>query len=140
MNWKYYILHEWPEGEMQTWEDVFILPDVPSYSGDALWITIDCAVPAPDENSDDEWRERYKIEQRVLGGARYNILDEPNDLGSNMILSQHSFSINEFLNYVKIWIASRQLPVTDLISAPIEEFAGRCAHADLIISLQNSNG
>ncbi|MEE9412933.1 MAG: hypothetical protein V3V22_07760 [Methylococcales bacterium] len=137
MNWKYYIPHEWSEGEMNTWEDIFILSDDSSYTGDALSITIDCAVSEPDDRSDEEWCELYEKQQHALAGANYCIVSEPNNMGANMIVAQYSFSIDDILAFVKIWIAAQELPVTEILPVPIEQFTGRCSHADLIYSLQH---
>lgn len=41
---------------------------------------------------------------------------------SNMIINAKDFSKEEFLEYVKIFIREMDIPITDLIDAPVNEF------------------
>ena len=40
MDWKYYIMHEWPDGQRRLWGELFLLPDDPSYEGKAVWLIV----------------------------------------------------------------------------------------------------
>lgn len=55
MNWKYHILHSWPEPR-QYWEDIFLLPDTPAYTDEAIWLTID-ALGDVDHPESHNWSE-----------------------------------------------------------------------------------
>jgi len=94
-----------------------------------------CKKPADD--GDEDWVENHEKQQQVLGDKAYCIVSESYNEDTNMIVAQSSFTIDEFLDFVKIWIATQGFPVTDLVPVPIEQFSGRCSHADLVNELQN---
>ncbi len=131
MNWKYRLIHEWPEGERTIWAELFLLPDDPNYEGEALWVTIDCVGENHGEDERDiRW---YKKAQEKLGNLSYKIITEEDNMGdTNMIIAASDFSKDEFLQWVKTWIRSQGLPVDELIPASLDHFTGRNQHADFI--------
>jgi len=139
MNWRYYIPHDWPESGRTTWEDIFILPDDPSYSGEALWLTINCLGEPPGENSGvepSEWAEAAAM----LGDAPYRVSDEADGPGIDMIVRGVDFSEGEFLEWVKEWLRVKGIAVSELVPAPLEDFAGRLSQADFILRLIDDGG
>jgi hypothetical protein len=141
MKWRYYIHHEWPDGERRKWAELFILPDDSSYDGEALWVTIDCVGEAPGDDSDEDTIKRYQKAQKKLGDSSYCIITEADDMGdTNMIVAASNFSKDEFLEWVKVWIKAQGLPVSELISAPLEQFIGRHQHADFLHALIKKYG
>ena len=141
MNWIYYIHHEWPEGERMRWAELFILPDDPSYDGQALWVTIDCVGETPSDNSDTDLVEWYQKAQEKLGDSAFRLIDESDDMGdTNMVVATSDFSKDEFLNWVKTWTKATGLPIANLTPAPLDEFTGRHEHADFLRTLQKMYG
>lgn len=40
--WKYYIPHEWSDPtRRKTWEDIYLMPDEPSYNGLSIWLEVE---------------------------------------------------------------------------------------------------
>jgi hypothetical protein len=115
MIWRYYIPHLW-EQERQAWEDVYLLPDNKEYDADAIWLTID-AVGFYDE------QQRLEAEQK-LGGRAYHID------GTDMIVQAEDFTKPELLEWVSLWLAQHDLPVTALVESEYEAFQGRVPDLD----------
>ncbi|MCL4295599.1 MAG: hypothetical protein KJ077_07720 [Anaerolineae bacterium] len=112
MIWKYRIPHIW-EADRTVWEDVYLLPDHPGYTAQALWLTIDAL-------GFYEGSERDEAESR-LGDQSYVIE------GTNMLVWAEDFSKPELLKWVGIWLEANGLPVTALEEGTAQEFRGRTA-------------
>jgi hypothetical protein len=112
MIWKYYIPHIW-EADRTVWEDVYLLPDHPSYTDQALWLTIDAL-------GYYEGSERDEAESR-LGHQSYLIDD------TDMLVCTEDFSKLELLNWVGIWLEEKGLLFTTLEEGTAKEFRGRTA-------------
>ena len=54
---------------------------------------------------------------------------------SSMVVPTRDFTRAEFLEWVKVWLREQGLPVTDLVSAPLEELSETHPHADLLKTL-----
>ena len=71
MNWKYYCPRTWDEPR-QVWEDVYLLPDDPSYKGEAIHLTVDAFGDAQNP------AHQHLQEQQLLQLIQPN---QPNPLG-----------------------------------------------------------
>ncbi len=131
MRWKYLIPHTW-KFPRETWADVLLLPDDPEYKGDALMLTIDALGDLSKPSIDEEEEEFRKDALEKLGSKDYWV-----GVG-RMIVRVKDFNKEEFLNFVKIWFDENGLDVSELIETTIEDFKGKHAMADLIITLQKS--
>ncbi len=69
MKWKYYFPHVW-EKECEPWEDVYLLPDVDGYEGEAIWLTV-TAIPL--EDTVEPLEEEYVEVRKKLLSAPYII-------------------------------------------------------------------
>jgi hypothetical protein len=135
MDWKYYIMHEWPDGQRRLWGELFLLPDDPSYDGHAVWLTFECVGDTPRLNDEDgkQWHEEAV---RKLAGCSHYVVHEDDDLGdSDLIVASADFTRDEFMNWVEVWIKAQGLSLDRLISAPLDDFTGRSDHADLLKEL-----
>ena len=112
MNWKYFIHHTWPE-ERTEWAEAFVRPDDPAYTGDSLWVTIDC---------------------RDLGREPFRVVDRQDD-DADLLVNARDFTRAEFLEWMKVWLRAKGFTVTDLVPAALEEFVGTHAHADFLFRL-----
>jgi hypothetical protein len=119
MIWRYYTPHLWEEGR-QVWEDVYLLPDDPAYTEDAIWLTIDSLGFYQDE-------ARREAEAK-LGGASYRIE------GTDMIVATEDFSQSQLLEWVRIWIEHHNMPVTELMVGEYEAFRGRVPELDTALA------
>lgn len=135
MDWKYYIMHEWPDGERFTWGEAFLLPDDPTYDGAAVWLTFRCIGDSSlfDDEDGKQWHEKAL---RKLAGRSHYVVGEDDDLGdSDLIVAPADFSHDEFMNWVEVWIKAQGLSFDRLIPAPLDDFTGRSDHADLLKEL-----
>jgi hypothetical protein len=139
MNWKYYIMHSFKDDWRMKWAELYIIPDDPSYNGEALWVTIDCIGESPRHKGEDEVKF-HKEAKKLLGDADYRVCEEDEMGDSDMLINAEDFSKDEFLEYVKIWIKKNGFQITDLISAPVEDFSGRGDNADAINEIIKNYG
>ena len=123
MNWKYYIPHAWEE-DRQTWEDFYLLPCDPDYSGESIWLTID-ALGDGSEGRPIEG-EYFEIISKKMEGKDYVIN------GTDMTVRGIDFSKNEFLKWVRTWLEDNGFEVAELLEAPLEDFEGTNQHASIV--------
>jgi hypothetical protein len=127
VTWKYCLHHTWPDGP-RGWAEAFVRPDDPS-SAESLWVTIDC-VGAVEEES-----QRSQRLHAWLGDRPYRVAEDGEAGDSDVIVNAAEFTQAEFLEWVKVWLRAKGFDVTDLVAAPLEEFAGTHSHADLLVQL-----
>jgi hypothetical protein len=126
MRWKYFIPHVWNRTR-QAWEDIYLLPADELYKGQALWLTVDALGDRTNvEHGTD--REEFQVEALKKLGDRPYLID-----GADMIVRSADFSMDELLDWVRIWLRENRLTVTDLVEASVEEFSGKAFHADLML-------
>jgi hypothetical protein len=128
MNWKYHIPHVW-DSQRAVWEDVWLLPEGPSYDGGSIWLTVDALGDASDPTHGSQRAEFQKEALKKLGHKDYWI-----EVGE-MIVRAKDFSKEELLDWVKIWLIETGFEVTALVEAPPEDFAETNDHARVIMSL-----
>src|SRR5690349_987394 len=64
MKWKYHIPHKWESAEIRhVWEDVWLMPADPEYSGKSLWITVDAL---GDADNPEHGSERAAFQVKAL--------------------------------------------------------------------------
>ena len=64
MKWKYQIPHKWENADTRhVWEDVWLMPADPAYSGKSIWITIDAM---GDVNNPEHGSERAASQVKAL--------------------------------------------------------------------------
>ena len=140
MDWKYYIMHEWPDGQRRLWGELFLLPDDPSYEGKAVWLTFRCIGDSClfDDEDGKRWHEEAT---RKLDGRSHYVVGEDDDLGdSDLIVAAGDFSHDEFMNWVEVWIKASGLSFGRLVQAPLDDFTGRSDHADFLKKLTTEYG
>ena len=135
MRWKYFIPHIWHE-ERAPWEDVLLLPDDENYNGEALWLTITAIGPAPSPGvyGYEFLKKEYEENIQQLGVNSTHI-----DNG-DMLVKAVDFTKAEMMDFVLEWFKYKNLEIDELVEVPIEEFAGRSSHADLLITLKQKYG
>jgi hypothetical protein len=120
MNWKYHIPHMWDD-DRQVWEDFYLLPCHPNYSGESFWLTI---LALGDGSERFLIRgETFERKLKELEGKAYIIN------GTDMVVRGMGFSKVEFLKWVKVWLEENGFDVEELVEAPLEDFAGTNQHA-----------
>jgi hypothetical protein len=133
VRWKYWIHHEWPE-ERTPWAEAFVRPDDPTYSGESLWVTIDCVETTPAAMTDST-DERSETLRRWLGDRPYRVADNGEAGDTDLVIQARDFSKCEFLGWVQVWLRSKGFTVTELVHAPLSDFAGTHPHADVLLRL-----
>jgi hypothetical protein len=108
--WRYYIPHAWEPAERMTWADVLLMPDDPSYTGQALFLTVD-AVP---DNA-----------------AEFQLDQDKMDLAVRAV----DLSKEECLTWVERWLAG-SFKCTGLVAGTLDDFAGRSHMADTITAIR----
>jgi DNA-binding transcriptional regulator YiaG len=113
MKWKYYIPHVWDD-ERYSWEDFWLRPCDPDFSGKNIILTIETL----GDGSWRDWlrREDYEDRLRQIQDKEYDIS------GDDMIVRGVAFSKEEFLKWVKIWLSDNDFDVDELVEAPFEDF------------------
>lgn len=133
MRWKYCIHHEWPE-ERTTWAEAFVRPDDPAYTGQSLWVTIDCIgeFPAGTRSASSEEHETLR---NWLGDRPYRVAENGEQGDTDLLVNATDFTQAQFVDWTKVWLNDKRLAATELISAPMKEFEGTHSHADLLAHL-----
>jgi hypothetical protein len=124
MNWKYHIPHVWDD-ERSPWEDFYLLPCDPNYSGESIWLTINVL----GDGSEKGCFRGKEFERFValMEGKEYISYGE-----ANMAVRGMAFTKEEFLKWVKVWLTDKGFEVDELTEAPIEDFAGTNQHACVV--------
>ena len=131
MTWKYRLLHTWPE-ERTPWAEAFVRPDDPAYQGQSLWVTIDCLGDPSPEVAEASRPEELRV---WVGDRAYRVADNGEMGDSDLVVNARDFTQAEFVEWIKVWLHAKGLSVTNLVAAPLEEFAGTHPHADLLAHL-----
>lgn len=108
-------------------------PADPTYAGESLWVTIDCvdtAAASPSSSEDDS--ETLRL---WLGDRPYRVADDGQVGDTDLAVNAPDFTKAEFRSWVEVWLRAKGFPVTDLVDAPLSEFAGTHRHADFLIQL-----
>lgn len=132
-DWKYCLPHIW-DRPREVWEDVYLLPDDPAYTGPGLHLTIDAFgnVLEPSHGSD---RAAFQEEALAkLAGAPYRID------GDEMLLRQEDFSRDELVGWIRVWLEHHGFSVGRLREVGAPEFEGRVAHASFVAALKAQYG
>ena len=135
MKWKYYFIHEWPEGHLFECAEALLLPDDSCYDGSALRVTIyGLRKDSDDVDPDDqEWRAKVN----ALIGERAYWVNDRDDMGdTNLVFKGPPMSQADFLKWARFYLELQGLRCTELVDAPIGEFEGRSSMADMIAGLQ----
>jgi hypothetical protein len=131
MRWKYHMPHQWLTPRT-VWEDVYLLPDHPDYSGESFWLTVDALGDASDPTHGSERAAFQKEALEKMGDADFWID------GADMIVRARDFTKAELLDWVKIWLEQQGLPVAELVEAPLPDFAESNEHVKLISALMGA--
>lgn len=135
MDWKYYIVHEWPDGQRFRFGETFLLPDDPSCDGKAILLTFRGVGDSPelDDEGERQWHEEAL---RKLAGRSHYVVGEDDDLGdSDLIVAAADFSHDEFMSWVEVWIKAHGLAFSRLVQAPFDDFTGQSDRADFLKEL-----
>ena len=118
MNWKYYCPRTWDEPR-QVWEEVHLLPDDPSYKGEAIWLTVDALGDAqnPAHGSDRAAFQEEALQK--LGDNAFHIEV------SDMIVRQTDFSMPELVEFARLFLTQQGKPVNEMVEGTLDEFFGR---------------
>ena len=110
MIWRYYIPHAWGPEERMTWADVLLMPADPSYTDQALTLTVDavpdCATP-------------FEFDKEAI----------------DLAVPVTDFSKEECLAWVERWLRE-SFKCTGLVAGTLDDFAGRNQMADVIIAIR----
>lgn len=118
MKWHYLIPHEWPAGDRTPWAEIWLLPSDNRFEGRSAAITID-AIGDPEDPSHGDDRKAFQVDARKkLAGKPYYIN------GQEMIVDVRDFNRSEFLEWVKIWVATIQAGPVELERGHLKEFLG----------------
>jgi len=132
MKWKYHIPHKWESPEARhVWEDVWLMPADPDYSGKSLWITVDAL---GDVNNPEHGSERAAFQAKALAKLGDNDTwvrypGDQSDPGTDMIVRVVDFSREELIEWVRFWMMEVGLEVDELVEAPFDDFRGTNTHA-----------
>jgi len=132
-DWKYCFPHIW-DRPREVWEDVYLLPDDPTYLGAGLHLTVDAFGNVLDSSHGSD---RAAFQEKVLAklaGAPYRID------GDEMLLRQEDFSRDELLGWIRVWLEHHGFSVDRLREVALAEFNGRLAHADFVSALKVLHG
>lgn len=131
LDWKYHVIHTWAS-ERLSWAEALLLPDDPAWIGEALWFTLDGLHDSPGAQ---EWLDQALAH---LDGREFWVRDEHSEMmgDADMIVRAQDFSKEEFLEWMRVWIREKGMPVGELREAPFVEFEGRHAMADFVSDLQ----
>jgi hypothetical protein len=132
MRWKYCIHHTWPE-ERTEWAEAFVRPDDDTSPAHSLWVTIDCLGSASDAS--DSANEERETLRRWLGDRPYAVPENGEAGDSDLVVNARDFTKAEFLDWIGVWLRAKGFTVSALVPAPLDEFAGTHAHADVLIAL-----
>jgi len=132
VTWKYWIHHAWPEERTQ-WAEAFVRPADPTYAGESLWVTIDCvdtaATTPPTPEKDSETLRLW------LCDRPYRVAENGEAGDTDLAVNARDFTRSEFLGWVEVWLRAKGFTVTELVHAPLSDFAGTHPHADFLIRL-----
>jgi hypothetical protein len=99
-----------------------------------LWVTIDC-VEAPTETTNSVRDEESERLRQWLGERPYRVADNGEAGDADLVVRARDFTKPEFLSWVEVWLRAKGFTVTELVEAPLSDFAGTHPHADLLIRL-----
>lgn len=128
-DWKYSIPHVW-DRLRQVWEDVYLLPDDPAYTGPGLHLTVDALGTVLDSSPDSERAAAEAVALAELGDAEFRIDD------GEMLVRREDFSREELLSWVRVWLVHHDLPVGRLREVPVAEFTESIEHAKVVANLK----
>lgn len=128
-DWKYCFPHVW-DRPRQVWEDVYLLPDDPTFTGPGLHLTVDAFGNVLDPSHGSDRAEFQETALAMLAGAPYYIE------GDQMWLRQEDFSRDELVGWTRVWLEYHGFSVGMLREAAASEFEGRVAHAGLVAELK----
>jgi hypothetical protein len=109
--WRYFIPHAWEPEERLTWADVLLMPGDPSYTDQALTLTVD-AVP--------DCASEFIFDKSTI----------------ELAVRATDFSKEECLAWVERWLKA-SFTCTGIAAGTLDEFAGRNSMADVIIRLRD---
>ena len=123
MNWKYYIPHGWDE-QRYAWEDFWLRPCDPNFSGRNIILTIDALGNGrePLLFALEDFEKRLEL----LGDKEYVIN------ARDMIVRGIAFTKEEFLKWVRVWLEDSGYEVDELVEAPFEDFPVTSQHASIV--------
>jgi hypothetical protein len=133
VRWKYWIHHAWPEERTQ-WAEAFVRPEDPTYTGDSLWVTIDCVETAQGKTNSALDEESENLRQ-WLGDRPYRVAANGEAGDADLVVKARDFTRSEFLGWVEVWLRAKGFAVTELVHAPLSDFASTHPHADFLIRL-----
>ncbi len=128
MDWKYHMPHVWRTPRVE-WEDVWLMPAKPGYTGPSVWLTVDALGDPTDTTRSPEKAELYEEALRKLGDLDYHIKD------ADMIVRAKDFSKSELLDWIRICLKAKGFEVDRLIEGTREEFYGTNQQADMIAEI-----
>lgn len=108
-------------------------PADPTYTGESLWVTIDCVDTATASHSSSE--DDSGTLRLWLGDRPYRVAENGEAGDTDLVVNAPDFTKDEFLGWVEVWLRAKGFPVTELVDAPLSEFAGTHRHADFLIQL-----
>jgi len=134
VRWKYSIHHTWPD-ERTRWAEAFVRPEDPTYTGESLWVTIDCVETVTGTATNPMLDEESEKLRQWLGDRPYRVADGGEAGDSDLVVNASNFTKPEFLRWVEVWLRAKGHTVTELVHAPLSDFAGTHPHADFLIRL-----
>jgi hypothetical protein len=99
-----------------------------------LWVTIDCMETASG-TTNTAFDEESESVRQWLGDRPYRVADNGEAGDADLVVNARDFTRPEFLGWVEVWLRAKGFTVTELVHAPLSEFAGTHPHADVLIRL-----
>ncbi len=130
-NWKYYIPYVW-DGDTATWEDIYILPDIPIpeiKDVRSIWLTIDSLAFYDLEPAFQGDCTRFDV-LRLLGAAEFLIEDD------GMVVRDEVLTKNRVVHWARVYLEHHGFPVAEMREASYDEFAGTNNHAVIVGELK----
>ncbi len=112
MDWHYHLVHQW-ETERTDWEDVWLSPSNPGYSGAYLHLTFQ-------GSGLEEFPTGITPEVLAKLSEREMVW-----VDGEVVVSQPDFSKAELAGMVQRWLELNDLPVSSMTATGHERFSGR---------------
>ncbi|HEX6290827.1 MAG TPA: hypothetical protein VFZ66_16705 [Herpetosiphonaceae bacterium] len=132
MRWKFYIPHTW-DTPRTIWEDVYLLPDDPECSKPPIWLTLD-AIGGQTYAGHGMRKAEYKRLTRTRFAERGYWIE-----GCYMCVHANTFSKDELLAWVHVWLHERGFTVSELVEVALEDLEPTGDHHLLRTSMRCSS-
>lgn len=116
MIWKYHLPHA--RKHYRTCEDIWLLPDDPTYTGDSIWLTVKSLAFLMDQCERQEDFDSFQEALLRLSDRDYLIE------GGEVVVKAWHFEKAEMLRWARTWLKDKGLEAEQLIEAHFQDFAG----------------